>query len=210
MGLTATAVGITTAPRRFPGRWRPGSPPPLRASTVDHHGPPDAFRPTPPGRLMPSETDRRWLGKVGTILGALVVALLPVFALARFFPLVPANHMFVFDNGVAVQLLSIRTENVEGDDHVTWTVSVMNSTGADLELVPSTTCRHVFPPRDVGVPGSPADHAEDFEAPAPGSFSWSDSCPSPGSGRWWLYTLSFEDRTGELRYPTVTFAGKAH
>jgi hypothetical protein len=210
MGLTATAVGITTAPRRFPGCWRPGSPPPLRASTVDHHGPPDAFRPTPPGLLMPSETDRRWLGKAGTILVALVVALLPVFALTRFFPLVPVTRGFEFDDGVAVQLLSIRTEDVGGDDHVTWTVNVRNPTDTALALAPSTTCRHVFPPRDVGVPGAPVDHAEDFEVPAHQTSTWSDSCPAPDSGEWWLYTLSFEDRTGELRYPTVTFAGKAH
>ncbi|MFD6949554.1 hypothetical protein A6A08_07585 [Nocardiopsis sp. TSRI0078] len=144
------------------------------------------------------------------VLVALVTALLLVFALTRFLPLVPANRMFVFDNGVAVQLLGIRTENVGGEDHVAWTVSVMNPTGTDLALAPSTTCRHVLLPRDAGVRGAPVSHDGALEAPAPESLSWSEACPSPGSGQWWLYTLSFEDRTGGFRYPALTFAGKAH
>ena len=141
------------------------------------------------------------------------IALLCLFlvcALIRFGPFVPADRPFEFADGLRVHLLSIRTVEVKGTEHVTWTVEASNVTHDDLALIPRTTCRHLLWPRDVGVEGAPVSHEEVFEVPAGQSSTWSDSYPSPGSGRWYLYSLSFEDPSGRTHHPTAVFAGKAH
>ena len=138
-----------------------------------------------------------------------LLCLFLVAALLRFGPLVPADRTFEFDDGFRVRLLGIRTVEVEGAEHVTWTVAAANATHDDLALIPRTTCRHLLWPRDAGVEGAPVAHEEVFEVPAGQSSTWSDSCPSPGPGRWYLYSLSFEDPSGRERHPTAVFVGKA-
>lgn len=157
-------------------------------------GPPTPHRPLAP--------------RVALAVTVLLVAL--ILVLRYFLPLTPATRPYEFGNGVRVVLLSISHTREDGADLVTWGVTVNNPTDADLVLRPTATCRHGVPPRDAGVPGSPAEPAESVVVPAHQSASWADSCPSPASGRWWLYTLELNETAGDDRYPPVTIAGKAH
>lgn len=139
-----------------------------------------------------------------------VVVLFVVLVLAVRYLVVPANRPFECDNGVRIQLLSISHEEVDGVNHVSWSIEMRNQTDAPLDLSATATCRHGVPPRDVGDSGAPRGRVESIEVLELQATSWSDACPSPESGRWWYYTLRLEDNTGELRFRPITFAGKAH
>lgn len=125
-------------------------------------------------------------------------------------PIVPADRPHEFANGLGVRLLSIAHTHEDGEHLVTWSVELHNPGDTDLVLDPTTACRHVMPSEDVGTPGSPMEHTESVVVPAGQVTYWSDSCPSPDSGRWWAYTVRFDDPTEEHRYPPLTLLGRAH
>lgn len=139
-----------------------------------------------------------------------VVVLFVVLVFAVRYLVVPANRSFDYGNGVRIQLLSISHEEVDGVDQVSWSVEMINGTDVPLDLSATSTCRYGVPPRDAGALGTPKGRGEGIEVPEFQATGWPDACPSPKSGRWWYYTLELEDNAGELRFRTVTFAGKAH
>lgn len=139
-----------------------------------------------------------------------LVALFVCLVLAARYLLVPANRSFEYGDAVRFQLLSISSERVDGEESVTWGVEVINSTDGPLVLDLSSTCRSALPPRRSGPSALAERSGERVLIPQYQAKSVADSCPSPGSGRWWAYTLTLDDPTGDLGSHSVTFAGKAH
>jgi len=131
-------------------------------------------------------------------------------ALGARYLLVPANRSFEYGSGIRLQLLSISHEKVNGEERVTWGVEVVNGTGGPVDLSFSSTCRNALPPGDAGPSALAQRGGERVSLPEHLAAGVADSCPSPGSGRWWLYTLTVEDNTGDAGSRTVTFAGRAH
>ncbi len=138
-----------------------------------------------------------------------LVVLLCLVLVARSI-LVPANRLFAYGDGVRLQLLSIVTEGVDGEDRVAWSVAVNNGTGQTLDLSLSSTCRSAVSPLGSGPSALAVRGGERVRVPAPESVTVADSCPTPGSGRWWVYTVTLEDESGALGSQSVTFAGRAH
>lgn len=125
--------------------------------------------------------------------------------------LVPANRPFEYGDGIRIQLLGISHEDVGGEERVTWGVEVINGTGRPLDLSVSSTCRHAASPWEESGPSALAERGgEEVGLPALLATSVADSCPSPESGRWWVYTLTLEDHTGGTGSRSVVFAGRAH
>ncbi|MEV2279159.1 hypothetical protein AB0I72_26620 [Nocardiopsis sp. NPDC049922] len=124
--------------------------------------------------------------------------------------LVPASRPFEYGDGVRLQLLSISHENTDGEERVTWEVEIINGTGQPLELSLSSTCHHALPPFESGPSALAERGGERVSLPEHLTTSVADSCPSPELGRWWIYTLTLEDDTGDIGSRTVTFTGKAH
>lgn len=125
-------------------------------------------------------------------------------------PLAPADQSHRFANGLGVQLLSISHTHEGGEHRVAWETSVHNGTGSDITLDLTSTCRFGAPPRESGPSRTALEGARTLTIRSGWSSGWSDSCPSPESGRWWGYTMRLDDPTGELRFPPLTLAGRAH
>lgn len=125
-------------------------------------------------------------------------------------PLVPADRSHEFANGVDVRLLSISHTREGGEHRVTWYTDVRNDTGSDITLDLTSTCRFGAPPRESGPSGTTLEGAETLFVPRGHTHGWRESCPSPDSGRWWVYTMRLEDPTGEHRFPPLALAGRAH
>ncbi|MEU0236223.1 hypothetical protein ABZ234_00890 [Nocardiopsis sp. NPDC006198] len=139
----------------------------------------------------------------------LVLALIILAVGARYL-LVPANRPFEYGDGIRLQLLSISHEDVGGEERVTWEVSLLNGTDEPLDLNLASTCRYAASPRESGPSALAERGGERVSLPAHLATGVTDSCPSPESGRWWAYTLTLEDNTGENSSRTVTFMGRAH
>jgi hypothetical protein len=123
--------------------------------------------------------------------------------------LVPADRPFEYGGGVRLQLLSISHENVDGQERVAWKVEIINGTGRPLDLSLSSSCRRAVPPRGSGPSGLAERGGHRLSLPEGLAEGVSDSCPSPGSGRWWVYTLTLEDNAADAGSRTVSFAGRA-
>ncbi|NYJ32506.1 hypothetical protein [Nocardiopsis aegyptia] len=139
-----------------------------------------------------------------------LVVLLIVVVLGAGFLVVPADRSFEYGGEVRVQLLSIDHETVGGDERVTWKVSVVNGTGGPLDLNLSSTCRHAVPPLESGPSALAEQGGATLSLPEHQGGGVADSCPSPESGRWWAYSLTLEDGSGDIAPRTVTFMGRAH
>ncbi|MGW5879094.1 hypothetical protein ACWFMI_21355 [Nocardiopsis terrae] len=138
-----------------------------------------------------------------------LVILFVVLVLVAGHLLVPANRSFEYGDGIRLQLLSISHEDVDGQERVTWEVEVVNGTDGPLDLSLSSTCRHAVPPLESGPSALAERNGEEISLPAGPATGVADSCPSPRSGWWWVYTLTLEDETGGAGSRTVTFAGRA-
>ena len=126
-------------------------------------------------------------------------------------PVVPADRSHEFANGVHVQLLSISHTREDGEHRVTWGADIRNGTESDLTLdLTTSTCRFGAPPRESGPSRTALEGAETLVIPRGHTGGWEESCPSPDSGRWWVYTMRLDDPTGEHRFPPLTLAGRAH
>lgn len=125
-------------------------------------------------------------------------------------PLVPADQSHRFTNGLRVQLLSISHTHEGGEHLVTWETSLHNGTGSDITLDLTSTCRFGAPPLESGPSRTTMEGAETLTIRSGRISGWSESCPSPDSGRWWVYTMRLDDPTGELRFPPLALAGRAH
>ncbi|MEU3307479.1 hypothetical protein [Nocardiopsis sp. NPDC006832] len=121
-------------------------------------------------------------------------------------PIIPADRPHEFANGLGIRLLSIGHEG----NRVTWYNEIRNGTGSDITLNLTSTCRHGRPPQESGPSGTSLEGAESIVIPWGQTHGWSESCPSPDSGRWWVYTMRLSDPTGEHRFPPLTLAGRAH
>ncbi|GHC74651.1 hypothetical protein GCM10007079_09060 [Nocardiopsis terrae] len=139
-----------------------------------------------------------------------LVILFVVLVLAARHLLVPANRSFEYGDGIRLQLLSISHEDVDGQERVTWGVEVINGTDGPLDLSLSSTCRHAVPPLESGPSDLAERNGEEVSLSAGLATDVADSCPSPRSGSWWVYTLTLEDETGGVGSRTVTFTGRAH
>lgn len=146
----------------------------------------------------------------------IALALVTVFvslALGVRYLLVPADQAFEYGDGIRIQLLGISHEVVDGEERVTWGVEIMNGTGEPLDLEVSSTCRHAASPWESAPSGLAERGGERVRLPPPIAASVADSCPSPESGRWWVYTLTLEDGTGGTGGAgsrSVVFVGRAH
>ena len=125
-------------------------------------------------------------------------------------PLVPADRSHEFANGVSVRLLSISHTHEGGEHRVTWENNVRNGTDSDITLDLTSTCRLGTPPRESGPSGTALEGAQTLTIRSGWTEGWSESCPSPDSGRWWVYTMRLDDPSGEHRFPPLTLAGRAH
>lgn len=151
-------------------------------------------------------------GKALIVIVALSLAAIGLkYLLPLVVPVVPADRSHEFANGVHVQLLSISHTREDGEHRVTWEASIRNGTEADLTLdLATSTCRFGTPPRESGPSRTTLEGAETLVIPRGHTGGWEESCPSPDSGRWWVYTMRLDDPGGEHRFPPLTLVGRAH
>lgn len=93
---------------------------------------------------------------------------------------------------------------------MTWKIEIINGSGSPLDLSLSSTCRYAMPPLESGRSTLTEQGSERLSLPVNLSTSVTDSCPSPESARWWVYTLTLEDHADNIGSRTISFTGKAH